>query len=139
MRYSFKNIIILYKIRWYHGNLSSLSTTLFSFEVIFMRKFERISEKQFRKDFATFATKYDEIKLPVRKTAYSAGYDIHIPFDSCINPNETLIIPTGIKVVMNNDEFLGIYMRSGLGTKYNLRMCNQVGIIDADYYNNKKK
>ena len=37
---------------------------------------------------------------------------------------------------MNENEFLGIYVRSGLGTKYNLRMCNQVGIIDADYYNN---
>ena len=103
-----------------------------------MRKFERISEEQFRKDFADFDTKYEEIKVPVRKTMYSAGYDIHIHFDSCINPNETLIIPTGIKVIMNNDEFLGIYIRSGLGTKYNLRMCNQVGIIDADYYNNEK-
>lgn len=103
-----------------------------------MRKFERISEEQFRKDFADFDTKYEEIKVPVRKTMYSAGYDIHIPFDSCINPNETLIIPTGIKVIMNNDEFFGIYIRSGLGTKYNLRMCNQVGIIDADYYNNEK-
>lgn len=103
-----------------------------------MRKFEKISEEQFRKDFADFDTKYDEIKLPVRKTIYSAGYDIYVPFDSCINPNDTLIIPTGIKVIMNNDEFFGIYMRSGLGTKYNLRMCNQVGIIDADYYNNEE-
>ena len=34
-------------------------------------------------------------------------------------------------------EFLGIYIRSSLGFKYNIRMCNQVGIIDADYYNNK--
>lgn len=103
-----------------------------------MRKFEKISEEQFKNDFTDFDTEYNEIKLPARKTMYSAGYDIHIPFEACINPNETLIIPTGIKVIMNNDEFFGIYMRSGLGTKYNLRMCNQVGIIDADYYNNEK-
>ena len=38
---------------------------------------------------------------------------------------------------MNENEFLGIYIRSSLGFKYNIRMCNQVGIIDADYYNNK--
>ena len=25
-----------------------------------------------------------------------------------------------------------------MGFKYNVRMCNQVGIIDADYYNNKE-
>ena len=24
-----------------------------------------------------------------------------------------------------------------MGFKYNVRMCNQVGVIDADYYNNK--
>ena len=29
-----------------------------------------------------------------------------------------------------------MYIRSSLGFKYNLRMCNQVGIIDSDYYNN---
>ena len=103
-----------------------------------MRKFEKISEKQFKKDFANFDTSYDNIKLPVRKTRYSAGYDLYIPFDTCINPNQTVVIPTGIKVIMNDNEFFGIYMRSGLGTKYNLRMCNQVGIIDADYYNNEE-
>ena len=24
-----------------------------------------------------------------------------------------------------------------MGFKYNIRLCNQVGVIDADYYNNK--
>ena len=101
-----------------------------------MRKFEKISEKKFRDDFVNFNVEYNDIKLPVRKTKNSAGYDFYIPFDTIINPNETILIPTGIKVIMNENEFLGIYVRSGLGTKYNLRMCNQVGIIDADYYNN---
>ena len=101
-----------------------------------MRKFEKISERKFRDDFVNFNVEYNDIKLPVRKTKNSAGYDFYIPFDTIINPNETILIPTGIKVIMNENEFLGIYVRSGLGTKYNLRMCNQVGIIDADYYNN---
>jgi dUTP pyrophosphatase len=28
--------------------------------------------------------------------------------------------------------------RSSQGFKYNIRMCNQVGVIDKDYYNNPK-
>ena len=29
-----------------------------------------------------------------------------------------------------------LIVRSSMGFKYNVRMCNQVGIIDSDYYNN---
>ena len=101
-----------------------------------MRKFEKISEEQFKKDFADFDTKYSEIILPVRKTIYSAGYDFYLPFDIMLESNQIIRIPTGIKVQMNEDEFFGIYVRGSIGFKYNIRMCNQVGIVDADYYNN---
>ena len=101
-----------------------------------MRKFEKISEEQFKKDFADFDTKYSEIILPVRKTMYSAGYDFYLPFDIMLESNQIIRIPTGIKVQMNEDEFFGIYVRGSIGFKYNIRMCNQVGIVDADYYNN---
>ena len=37
---------------------------------------------------------------------------------------------------MNEDEFLAILVRSSMGFKYNIRLCNQVGIVDSDYYNN---
>ena len=37
---------------------------------------------------------------------------------------------------MNEDEVLMIFDRSSQGFKYNVRLCNQVGIIDQDYYNN---
>ena len=37
---------------------------------------------------------------------------------------------------MNIDEMLMIVIRSSLGFKYNTRMCNQIGIIESDYYNN---
>ena len=37
---------------------------------------------------------------------------------------------------MNEDEFLAIFVRSSMGFKYNIRLCNQVGIVDSDYYNN---
>ena len=101
-----------------------------------MRKFEIISINQFNKDFKDIDTKYEDIIIPKRSTKFSTGYDFYMPYDLTIKKNEVVLIPTGIKVMLNSDEFLGIYIRSSLGFKYNLRMCNQVGIIDSDYYNN---
>ena len=100
-----------------------------------MRKFEKISEKEFLKDVSN--GNYEDILLPKRSTKNSAGHDFYSLYDFTIKSNEIVKIPTGIKVCMNENEFLGIFIRSSLGFKYNIRMCNQVGIIDADYYNNK--
>ena len=99
-----------------------------------MRKFEKISKKQFVADVSN--SSYEDIVLPLRKTKNSAGYDFVSFCRMCIKPNESVRIPTGVKVLLNDDEFLSIYVRSSIGIKYNIRLCNQVGIIDADYYNN---
>lgn len=99
-----------------------------------MRKFERISFTQFTKD--ALSGSYADIKLPERKTSKSAGYDFISFMDVVIKPNEMVKIPTGIKVCLEEFEFLAIFVRSSMGFKYNVRMCNQVGIIDGDYYNN---
>jgi dUTP pyrophosphatase len=37
---------------------------------------------------------------------------------------------------MNEDEMLMLVNRSSFGFKYNVRMCNQIGIIESDFYNN---
>lgn len=100
-----------------------------------MRKFEKISKDNFFNSVPN--GNYEDIILPKRSTKNSAGYDFYSLYDITIKPNERVVIPTGIKVCMNENELLGIYIRSSLGFKYNIRMCNQVGIIDADYYNNK--
>lgn len=101
-----------------------------------MRFFEKISYSQFKLDVCDDANLYNSIKIPQRATQFSAGYDICALYDIIINPLEVIKIPTGIKVCLNDEEFLGIYIRSSLGIKKNVRMCNQVGIIDKDYYNN---
>ena len=101
-----------------------------------MRKFELISKKQFNIDFNNYNIEYIDINLPKRNTKYSAGYDFYMPYDLEIQPNEIVKIPTGIKACMEQNEFLALYIRSSLGFKYNLRLCNQVGIVDSDYYNN---
>lgn len=78
---------------------------------------------------------YAEIRLPKRATKGSAGYDFYAPFDFRLAPGETMKIPTGVRVRMDEDWVLHIYPRSGLGFKYRLQLNNTVGIIDSDYYN----
>ena len=101
-----------------------------------MRFFEKVSFKQFKEDIINDKVLYEDLKLPKRSTKNSAGYDFHSPVDVVLRPNDIVKIPTGIKASMNDDEVLLIYVRSSMGFKYNVRMCNQTGIIDSDYYNN---
>lgn len=100
-----------------------------------MRKFEKISEEQFEKDLKEVC-EYSDIVIPTRSTKHSAGYDFVSPISFTLNPGESKKVPTGIKASMNEDEFLAILVRSSMGFKYNVRLCNQVGIVDSDYYNN---
>lgn len=100
------------------------------------RYFEKISFKQFNVDCSNSTQSYGEYSLPKRSTKYSAGYDIFSICDLIIKPQEIVKIPTGIKAKMNEDEVLFLFVRSSMGFKYNIRMCNQVGVIDSDYYNN---
>ena len=102
-----------------------------------MRKFEKISFEQYKKDICDNFDDYKNYNLPKRSTKYSAGYDFEASQNYIIKPNEIIKIPTGIKVTMNRDEMLMIVVRSSMGFKYNVRMCNQVGIIESDYYNNE--
>lgn len=102
-----------------------------------MRNFEKISLKKFKEETNLKEDSYEKIILPKRSTHNSAGYDFSLIEDVRLNPNEIKKIPTGIKAKMENDEFLMIIIRSSLGTKHNLRLCNQVGIVDSDYYDNQ--
>ncbi len=105
-------------------------------------QFFKISFEQFKKDYLEFEYKeedlkkiYDSIKLPKRATTGSAGYDFYAPFYFKLKPGQTIKIPTGIRVKIDEDYVLNLYPRSGLGFKYRLQLNNTVGIIDSDYYN----
>lgn len=78
---------------------------------------------------------YEQLILPRRATRGSAGYDFFAPFSFKLAPGETIKIPTGIRVKIDEEWVLKLYPRSGLGFKYRLQMNNTVGIIDSDYYN----
>ena len=101
-----------------------------------MRKFEKISYEEYEKATGKSRKSYDNYKLPVRKTKFSAGYDFESLIDFNLEPGKIVAIPLGIKVTMNEDEMLMLVVRGSFGFKYNIRMCNQVGIIESDYYNN---
>ena len=101
------------------------------------RGFKKISFPQFSVDINNNKEIYEEYSLPKRSTKNSAGYDFFAIDDIIIKPGETKKIPTGLKVYMNQDEMLMLIVRSSAGFKYNVRLCNQVGIIESDYYNNQ--
>ena len=101
------------------------------------RYFEKISYEQFAKDISSDRELYDSYKLPSRATNKSCGYDFYAINDVTIKPGQIVKIPTGYKAKFLSDEMLFLIIRSSIGFKYNVRMCNQVGVIDADYYNNE--
>lgn len=106
-------------------------------------KFHKVSEARFLADWEdTFPgtdpevirSIYDQIRMPRRATAGSAGYDFFAPVEFTMEPGSIVKIPTGIRVEMEPDWVLKCYPRSGLGFKYRLQLNNTVGIIDSDYF-----
>ena len=106
-------------------------------------EFQKVSREQFVRDWtdsfgdcsAEQAEKiYEGIKIPARATSGSAGYDFCTPVGFSLAPGETIKIPTGIRVKIEEGWMLGLYPRSGLGFKYRMQLNNTVGIIDSDYY-----
>lgn len=127
-------------------------------------KFEKVSFEQFKKDWLDCYPEYqgnetdikdiyNQIQLPKRATAGSAGCDFFSPSNLTIYPNGAqrfnenpfkiltgeIKIPTGIRCWIEDGWVLQIYPRSSLGFKYGLHLANTVGIIDSDYYNSNNE
>ena len=80
-----------------------------------------------------------DFPLPSRQTARSAGYDIYLPETVTIPAHGQKMVPTGVKAYMQDNEYLGIHIRSSMAVKRHLRLVNKQGIGDAGYYNNPDK
>lgn len=74
--------------------------------------------------------------LPQRETAHAAGYDLSAAERTVLAPGEIVLVPTGIKAYMQDNEVLYLYDRSSNPRKRGLVLINSVGVIDGDYYNN---
>lgn len=106
-------------------------------------QFHKVSKDYFiqavKEDFPQYSEAeiqemYEALQLPRRATKGSAGYDFFAPFSFSLPPGESVKVPTGIRVRIDENWVLKLYPRSGLGFKYRLQMNNTVGIIDSDYY-----
>ena len=98
-------------------------------------RFERISQNQYSLDAAAYALRLplEEIPLPCRATAGSAGYDFVCPVEVTMQPGDTAVVPTGIRCFMEQGWVLLNCPRSSLGRKHGIRLANTVGVIDSDY------
>ena len=97
-------------------------------------KFGHVSAEQYEKDqrmVGAMAT--EEIPLPRRATAGSAGYDFVCPAEVILPPGGEAVIATGVRAEMEPGWVLMLFPRSGLGFKHGIRLCNTVGVIDSDY------
>lgn len=79
---------------------------------------------------------HEDSIIPTRGTNESAGYDLYAYLDSDkieIKPGETKMVNIGISLEIPSGYFAGIFARSGIASKRNLRPANCTGVIDSDY------
>ena len=98
-------------------------------------KFTHVSEKQYAEAMAEREgfLPLEEIPLPKRATAGSAGYDFVSPLEVTVPAGGSALIPTGVRAEMEPGWVLMLFPRSSLGFRHALRLSNTVGIIDSDY------
>lgn len=78
----------------------------------------------------------DDALIPTRGTNSSAGYDLYAYLDASslsIQPHETKLVGTKIKMEIPEGYFGAVYARSGIATKRSIRPANCTGVIDSDY------
>jgi dUTP pyrophosphatase len=75
----------------------------------------------------------DTAKLPTYARIGDAGMDIYANSDIVIDPGETKLIPTGVKVAIPNGYELQVRPKSGISAKTKLRVANTPGTIDSGY------
>lgn len=108
-------------------------------------EFYKVSFEQFEKDYkeinknSTVTTEelkemYNNIKLPLRATTGSAGYDFYLPHPITLRAGEEITIPTGIRFWCKKDYALFMFSKSGLGSRNRLQLNTCVSIIDSDYF-----
>ncbi len=67
---------------------------------------------------------------------YAAGLDLRSNNQAYIYPGETLDIETLLAVEIPEGHFGMVVARSGLSYKYQIKLINDVGIIDSDFRGN---
>lgn len=76
---------------------------------------------------------HEDAKTPTYANIGDAGLDVYALDDYEIDPGETIIIPTGLKVALPLGYELQVRPRSGQSAKTKLRVANSPGTIDSGY------
>lgn len=77
----------------------------------------------------------DEELLPLYGSDEAAGADVRaaIKEELTLQPGETKLVPTGLKVEIPNGYEVQVRPRSGLALKFGITVLNTPGTIDSDY------
>jgi dUTP pyrophosphatase len=76
---------------------------------------------------------HPEAKLPAYARVGDAGMDLYTIEEQKIQPGQTVLVRTGLKVAIPVGYELQVRPRSGLSLKSPLRIANSPGTIDAGY------
>ena len=73
--------------------------------------------------------------IPTKGSEYAAGSDLYAGTEMpiLIEPQATVLVPTGLAIELPVGTVGLIYARSGLASKRGLAPANKVGVIDCDY------
>jgi dUTP pyrophosphatase len=85
-----------------------------------------------QKDTLKFSRMYDDVIIPSKK-ADDAGYDIYARVSEdflVIEPHETVLIPTGLRVWVPKGYYMQLFERGSTGTK---GMGQRAGVIDSSF------
>lgn len=75
----------------------------------------------------------DGVSLPEYANIGDAGMDVRASEDIVINPGETRVVPTGLRMVIPCGYEIQVRPRSGMSLKTPLRVANTPGTIDSGY------
>lgn len=104
-------------------------------EIRELEKIVKEKEKMREFEFVSRITEKD-FNLPCRATKNSMAYDFYSPENFELKPGERYLLKTGVKAKMNANEGLILNVRSSMGKK-GIMLCNTLGWIDSDFYNNE--
>lgn len=76
---------------------------------------------------------HEDAKIPVYANITDAGADLYAVEDIVINPGETVLIPTGLKVAIPRGYEIQVRPKSGRALKTKMRVANSPGTIDSGY------
>jgi dUTP pyrophosphatase len=74
-----------------------------------------------------------EVSLPEYANLFDSGMDVRAAQDMVIYPQQTIVIPTGLKLAIPEGFEIQVRARSGLSLNTPLRVSNGIGTIDSSY------